>query len=67
MFTIKNTRNHYGTDLVSYHGTFDSVDSAVDAAVKVEAFATARDLYMDLDVVPIPDGVTPKVIAADYF
>lgn len=65
VYTIKTTRKHYNTILTDYFGTFANVDAAVDAAVKVEKDPLC-DPSVVLDVVPIPDGVTPKALATDY-
>lgn len=61
MLTIKVTRTYGST---GYFGTFPTTDSAKGAAAKISASGAMSGAK--LDIVTIPDGITPMPLAADY-
>ena len=66
MFTISVTRYAFGRVTgTGYYGSFDTADAACDVAVRIESDGLLDGTSV-LDVVPLPDGVTPGHIAADY-
>jgi hypothetical protein len=66
MFTISVTRYAFGrATATSYYGTFPTTDAACDVAVRIDSDGLLDGTSV-LDVVPLPDGVTPGTLSADY-
>jgi hypothetical protein len=66
MFTIMVSRSTFGRITLSgYFGTFADTDSACDAAVAIESAPSFVPTTI-LDVIPVPDGVTPMPVHEDF-
>lgn len=67
MFTIAVIRPAFGPGAArtNYFGRFTTEDDAVDVAFRISDSGLLVGGY-DVDVVPVPDGVTPAPIAAGF-